>query len=102
MRAYVDKVNDPWLEYDVDLTPGGSYELLKDEFGIGGLARPLPQIHQLVERLFVEVRVCAHPPSRRGRGGCAEDAEEREEREEREEGTMGALPSMKSARFARL
>jgi len=31
-RAYVDDVNDPWLEYDVDLTPGGTYELLNDEF----------------------------------------------------------------------
>src|SRR5579859_3281544 len=31
-RAYVDSVNDPWLEYDVDLTPGGTYELLDDEF----------------------------------------------------------------------
>jgi hypothetical protein len=31
-RAYSDKVNDPWLEYDVDLTPGGTYELLDDEF----------------------------------------------------------------------
>ena len=33
-RAYVDKVNDPWVEYDVDLTPGGTYELLNDELGI--------------------------------------------------------------------
>lgn len=32
-RAYVDNVNDPWLEYDIDLTPGGTYELLNDEFG---------------------------------------------------------------------
>ncbi|MGH7095790.1 MAG: YbjN domain-containing protein [Stellaceae bacterium] len=31
-RAYVDNVNDPWLEMDVDLTPGGTYELLNDEF----------------------------------------------------------------------
>lgn len=31
-RAYVDKTNDPWLEMDVDLTPGGTYELLGDEF----------------------------------------------------------------------
>jgi hypothetical protein len=31
-RAYVDKVNDPWIEMDVDLTPGGTYELLNDEF----------------------------------------------------------------------
>jgi hypothetical protein len=34
VRAYVDKVNDPWVELDVDLTPGGSYELLDDEFAI--------------------------------------------------------------------
>jgi hypothetical protein len=31
-RAYIDKVNDPWVEMDVDLTPGGTYELLNDEF----------------------------------------------------------------------
>jgi hypothetical protein len=30
-RAYVDKVNDPWLEMDVDLAPGGSFEMLNDE-----------------------------------------------------------------------
>ncbi len=34
VRAYVDKVNDPWLEMDVDLTPGGTYENLDDEFAI--------------------------------------------------------------------
>jgi len=34
VHAYVDKVNDPWIEYDVDLTPGGTYELLGDELGI--------------------------------------------------------------------
>ena len=33
-RAYIDTVNDPWIEYDVDLTPGGTYELLNDEFAI--------------------------------------------------------------------
>ncbi|MGH7022164.1 MAG: YbjN domain-containing protein [Caulobacteraceae bacterium] len=31
-RGYFDNVNDPWIEYDVDLTPGGTYELLDDEF----------------------------------------------------------------------
>jgi hypothetical protein len=31
-RGYFDSVNDPWVEYDVDLTPGGTYELLDDEF----------------------------------------------------------------------
>jgi hypothetical protein len=30
-RAYYDSVNDPWVEMDVDLTPGSSYELLDDE-----------------------------------------------------------------------
>lgn len=29
-RGYFDADNDPWLEMDVDLTPGGSYELLND------------------------------------------------------------------------
>jgi hypothetical protein len=33
-RAYVDKSNDPWVEFDVDLAPGGTYEMLDDEFGI--------------------------------------------------------------------
>lgn len=31
-RGYFDSENDPWVEYDVDLTPGGTYELLDDEF----------------------------------------------------------------------
>ena len=41
IRAYADKVNDPWMEYDVDLSPGGSYEMLNDEFAIwrNGLTR---------------------------------------------------------------
>jgi len=33
-RAYIDTVNDPWLEQDVDLTPGGTYENLDDEFAV--------------------------------------------------------------------
>jgi|HubBroStandDraft_5_1064220.scaffolds.fasta_scaffold719027_1 hypothetical protein len=33
-RGYYDKVNDPWLEYDVDLSPGGTYELLNDELAL--------------------------------------------------------------------
>jgi hypothetical protein len=33
-RGYYDAENDPWVEKDVDLTPGGSYELLADEFQI--------------------------------------------------------------------
>ena len=31
-RGYVDNTNDPWIEMDVDLSPGGTYEILKDEF----------------------------------------------------------------------
>jgi hypothetical protein len=34
VRVYADKVNDPWVELDVDLTPGGTFELLDDEFGV--------------------------------------------------------------------
>ncbi len=33
-RGYFDKENDPWVEYDVDLTPGGTYENLDDEFDV--------------------------------------------------------------------
>lgn len=31
-RGYYDSVNDPWLEMDVDLHPGGTYESLNDQF----------------------------------------------------------------------
>jgi Putative bacterial sensory transduction regulator len=31
-RGYFDRENDPWVEEDVDLTPGGTYELLNDSF----------------------------------------------------------------------
>ena len=31
-RGYYDDENDPWIEMDVDLTPGGSFELLNDDF----------------------------------------------------------------------
>jgi hypothetical protein len=30
-RAYLDGSNRLWLEFDADLTPGGTYELLEDE-----------------------------------------------------------------------
>lgn len=30
-RGYFDSSNDPWVEMDVDMTPGGTYELLNDE-----------------------------------------------------------------------
>jgi hypothetical protein len=30
-RGYFDAENDPWVERDVDLSPGGSYDMLKDE-----------------------------------------------------------------------
>jgi hypothetical protein len=33
-RGYYDAENDPWVEKDVDLTPGGSYELMADEFQV--------------------------------------------------------------------
>ena len=32
--SYIDKENAPWIEYDVDLAPGGTYEGLKDQSGI--------------------------------------------------------------------
>ena len=31
-RAYLDKSNDLWVEADFDLAPGGTYELLNDEY----------------------------------------------------------------------
>ena len=34
VRAYVDKTNDPWIEMDVVLYPGGTYEGLNDQFAI--------------------------------------------------------------------
>jgi len=40
VKAYVDSTNDPWLEFDVDLAPGGSYDLLNDELAIWNLALP--------------------------------------------------------------
>ena len=33
-RGYFDAENDPWIERDTDLSPGGTYELLRDEFAI--------------------------------------------------------------------
>jgi hypothetical protein len=35
-RAYSDSSNDPWVEMDVDLTPGGVYELLDDNLDTWG------------------------------------------------------------------
>ncbi len=34
VRAYVDDTNDPWVEMDVDLYPGGTWENLNDEFAV--------------------------------------------------------------------
>lgn len=34
VRAYIDTTNNSWLEFDVDLAPGGSYENLNDEFAL--------------------------------------------------------------------
>lgn len=31
-RSYYDDVKDPWLEMDIDLSPGGTYESLNDQF----------------------------------------------------------------------
>jgi hypothetical protein len=33
-RGYFDSVNDPWVEEDVDLSPGGTYEMMDDEFTV--------------------------------------------------------------------
>jgi hypothetical protein len=33
-RGYFDAVKDPWVEFDIDLTPGASYELLDDQLGV--------------------------------------------------------------------
>jgi hypothetical protein len=33
-RGYYDAENDPWVELDVDLTPGGTYESLDDQFKV--------------------------------------------------------------------
>lgn len=33
-RGYFDRVNDPWVEEDVDLTPGGTYEMLNDSLAL--------------------------------------------------------------------
>jgi Putative bacterial sensory transduction regulator len=30
-RGFFDSTNDPWVQYDIDLTPGGTYELLNDQ-----------------------------------------------------------------------
>jgi hypothetical protein len=32
-RGYYDGENDPWIETDIDLYPGGTYESLNDQFG---------------------------------------------------------------------
>lgn len=33
-RGFYDTDNDPWIENDIDLSPGGTYESLNDQFGI--------------------------------------------------------------------
>ena len=48
VRAYVDKVNDPWLEFDIDLTPGGTYELLNDEFAVWRMS--LDHFHKFMDK----------------------------------------------------
>ena len=34
VTASMDKENDPWIDRDVDLSPGGTYELLNDELKV--------------------------------------------------------------------
>jgi hypothetical protein len=34
ITASMDKDNDPWISQDVDLSPGGTYELLNDELKV--------------------------------------------------------------------
>ena len=34
VRAYIDDKDDPWLAMDVDLSPGGTWEGLDDEFAV--------------------------------------------------------------------
>ena len=34
VTASMDKENDPWIDRDVDLSPGGTYELLNDELQV--------------------------------------------------------------------
>ncbi|HUO99685.1 MAG TPA: YbjN domain-containing protein [Rhizomicrobium sp.] len=34
LTASMDQENDPWISMDVDLSPGGSYELLNDQFQV--------------------------------------------------------------------
>lgn len=34
MKAYLDDSNDPTVQYDVNVAPGGTYESLRDDFGI--------------------------------------------------------------------
>lgn len=33
-RGYYDKEEDPWVEMDIDLSPGGTYELIDDQLSI--------------------------------------------------------------------
>ena len=33
-KVYLDDESDPYLEYDANLSPGGTYEALKDDFGV--------------------------------------------------------------------
>lgn len=36
-RGSLDSTNNPWLHFDVDLAPGGTYELLNDQFAVWNL-----------------------------------------------------------------
>jgi hypothetical protein len=34
VKAYIDGENDPYLQYDANLAPGGTYEALDDDFAV--------------------------------------------------------------------
>lgn len=39
-KAYIDSDNDPWVEYDANLSPGGTYESLDDDFAVWRMFLP--------------------------------------------------------------
>ena len=48
-KAYVDDKDDPWLQMDVDLSPGGTEEGLNDQFSdLARHAGHVQEVHQLV------------------------------------------------------
>jgi hypothetical protein len=41
IKAYIDSEGDPWGQYDVNLSPGRTYEGLDDDFGVWRLTLPV-------------------------------------------------------------